>query len=68
MLELQRAVVEEVKAADSARTAEEIAAAVERPDEVETVFKILEHLAGSARFGIVMGPAERPDLVTFRSS
>jgi len=68
VLELQRAVVEQVRATGSARTAEEIAAAVERSDEVETVFKILEHLAGNARFGIAMEPAERPDLVTFRSS
>ena len=66
VLELQRLVVEQVKSSGAVRTAGEIAAALGRPEEAETVFKILEHLAAGGERGIVMDEAATPDRATFR--
>jgi glucose-6-phosphate isomerase len=53
---LQREVVAQLAGADTALTAEELAGRAGRPDQVETVFKILEHLAADARRGVVREP------------
>ena len=46
VIELQRKVLAELRShAGKAATAEELAAAIGAPDEAETVFKVLEHLA-----------------------
>ena len=57
VLELQRKVVAKLRG-DKAKghTAEELAAAVGSPDEVETVFKVLEHLAANADQGVKREP------------
>ena len=57
VLELQRKVLAKVRG-DKAKghTAEEVAAAVGTPDEVETVFKVLEHLAANADQGVKREP------------
>ena len=57
VLELQRKVLAALRAEPSrARTAQELALAVGTPDEVETVFKILEHLAANASVQREPGP------------
>ena len=65
VLELQQRIVEHIGQASKPQTAGEIAVAVDRPDEVETVFQVLEHLAANGRAGVVMKPADSPDRATF---
>jgi glucose-6-phosphate isomerase len=57
VLELQRQVLAKLRG-DQAKghTAEELASAVGSPDEVETVFKVLEHLAANADSGVRREP------------
>ena len=57
VLELQRKVLAKLRG-DKAKghTAEELASAVGTPDEVETVFKVLEHLAANADSGVKREP------------
>lgn len=53
VLVLQRRLLAELRAKPgTARTAEELAEAVGAPDEVETVFKLLEHLAANPAQGV----------------
>jgi glucose-6-phosphate isomerase len=53
VLELQLKLLGQLRAAQGpGRTAEELAAAVGSPDEVETVFKVLEHLAANPDHGV----------------
>lgn len=47
VLSLQKRIVTALKSEKSARTAEEIAATINEQDDVETVFKILEHLSAN---------------------
>jgi glucose-6-phosphate isomerase len=49
VLAIQRAVVEQLARAKSPMTAEQVARAFGKPEAVETVFKILEHLAANQR-------------------
>jgi glucose-6-phosphate isomerase len=65
VLDLQRAAVTSLQAMDGPRTAEEIATAAGHPDEAETVYKILEHLAVNGDRGVRMKAAESPDRATF---
>ncbi|MCP3139856.1 glucose-6-phosphate isomerase [Pyxidicoccus xibeiensis] len=63
VLELQRKVMARLKEARSeARSAEQLAADIGAPDEAETVFKVLEHLAANPGRGVQRtggpGPAE----------
>ncbi len=67
VLGLQPRVREALRAASGSRTAEEIAAAVGQPDEVETVFKLLEHLAACPGSGIVADGTAEPQRATFRA-
>jgi glucose-6-phosphate isomerase len=46
--------------ADSAWTADGIAKAIRAPDDVETVFKICEHLAANTGRGVVKQPGKTP--------
>ena len=57
VLELQRKVLAKLRG-DKAKghTAEELATAVGAPDEVETVFKVLEHLSANADSGVKREP------------
>jgi glucose-6-phosphate isomerase len=53
VLELQRKVLAKLRGDKSkGHTAEELASAMGTPDEVETVFKVLEHLAANADSGV----------------
>ncbi|MFY0563286.1 glucose-6-phosphate isomerase [Archangium lansingense] len=57
VLELQRKVLARLRGEKAkGHTAEEVAAAVGSPDEVETVFKVLEHLAANADQGVKREP------------
>lgn len=47
VLELQRKALGRLRAEKGARTAEQLAQEIGAPDEVETVFKVLEHLAAN---------------------
>jgi len=49
VLAIQHAVVEQLARAKSPMTAEQVARAIGKPEAVETVFKILEHLAANQR-------------------
>jgi glucose-6-phosphate isomerase len=60
VLDLQRKILADLKAhAGSVRTAEVIAASA-RTDDVETVFKILEHLAANADHGVARHDGATP--------
>ncbi len=67
VLDLQRLVAAQLRSAAGARTAEQIAGAIGKPDEVESVFKILEHLASNPERSVVMDKADSLDRVTFRA-
>ncbi len=67
VLDLQRLVVEELAPGSEARTAMEIAEAIGQADEVETVFRVLEHLAANNLRGVVQQDADSPADVRFRA-
>jgi glucose-6-phosphate isomerase len=54
------------KQSDRSFSAEECAAALARPEEVETVFIILRHLAANPDHGVTASPTEKPWETTFR--
>jgi glucose-6-phosphate isomerase len=58
VLDLQRRALDALRKAGEPRTAEEIATAV-GADDVETVFKVLEHAAANADHGVERLPAAR---------
>lgn len=61
ILMLQKEVVGELAREGSpARSAPELAAAIGRPEDAETVFKVLEHLASNPGRGIVREPGATP--------
>jgi glucose-6-phosphate isomerase len=61
VLDLQRRVVATLQAhGGAAATCEQIAQRAERPDEVETVFKILEHLAANPGRGVLKAAGSGP--------
>ncbi|MBM3889320.1 MAG: glucose-6-phosphate isomerase, partial [Verrucomicrobia bacterium] len=61
VLELQRAIFAHLRAnRGRAFTAESLAAAIEQPGEVETVFKICEHLAANPQRGVKRSPGKSP--------
>ncbi|ATB30484.1 glucose-6-phosphate isomerase [Melittangium boletus] len=69
VLQLQRQVVERLRAEPAkAYTAEELARAVGAADEVETVFKVLEHLSANAQPGIQREPGANRFEARFRAS
>ena len=65
VLELQEKAVAHLESARGVQTAEQVADAIGQPQETETVFKVLEHLAANER-GIIMQPADNPRGATFR--
>jgi glucose-6-phosphate isomerase len=66
VLDLQKKVVEHVLASRGAETAEAIADAVGQPDDVETVYAILEHKSHNDR-GITMTRGATPREATFEA-
>jgi glucose-6-phosphate isomerase len=67
VIALQEKAVEELsKAKGSARTAEEIARAIDAPDEAETIYKVLEHLAANGR-QIQKEPGEGPAKARYKA-
>ncbi len=69
VLQLQRQVVERLRAEPSrAHSAEELAQALGTPDEVETVFKVLEHLSANAPSGIRREPGASRFQARYRAS
>ena len=69
VLELQRQVLARLRGEPAkAHTAEELARAVGAPDEVETVFKVLEHLAANAPAGVRREPGTSRFDARFRAS
>jgi glucose-6-phosphate isomerase len=61
VLELQKKLLGQLRGAKGqGRTAEELAAAVGAPDEVETVFKVLEHLAANNDHGVARTEGATP--------
>jgi len=58
--ELQRAVVTHLKGIDAPQTAEEVADSIGQAEHVETVYKLLEHLATDPGRGIVVSPGPTP--------
>jgi glucose-6-phosphate isomerase len=64
VLELKEKIECHLSASKAPQTAGEIAGAIGQPDEVETVFKILEHLGANDR-GITMKAADSPAEATF---
>ncbi|MGE5124694.1 MAG: glucose-6-phosphate isomerase [Betaproteobacteria bacterium] len=66
VLDLQRRVARALAArADAGATADEIAAAAGAPDEVETVFLLLERLAANAERSVVKRPGRTPFDATY---
>ncbi len=65
VLGLQRKVVEHLRSARGPMTAEQIASAVGEPDEVETVYKVLEHLAANRVRGVAMRRGATPAETSF---
>ncbi len=60
VIELQTAVWRQLKTSRGAQsTAEEIAMAIDAPQEVETIYKVLEHLAANSR-GVRKTPGSNP--------
>lgn len=49
VLAIQRAALGQLRTAHAPQTAEQVAAAIGEPEQVETVYKILEHLASSGQ-------------------
>lgn len=69
VLELQRKVLARLRAEPTkAQSAEELALAVGAPDEVETVFKVLEHLVANAPAGVRREPGSSRFDARFRAS
>lgn len=65
----QRAVAELKKQGNKqALTADQIAAAIGAPDEAETVYKVLQHLAANHNRGVVQGGSGGPATITFRAN
>jgi glucose-6-phosphate isomerase len=58
VLEIQKAVLAALKS--SPETAVAIAASIGRPDDVETIFKICEHLAANPDRGVAKVPGQSP--------
>lgn len=68
VIQLQKDVLEYFGANKAkASTATQISAAIKKPDEVETVFKICTHLAANKGQGIIRTPAQPPTAATFTS-
>ncbi|WIG93546.1 glucose-6-phosphate isomerase [Myxococcus sp. SDU36] len=68
VLELQRKLTTRLREARAeARTAEQLAADIGMPDEVETVFKVLQHLAANPDRGVTRTPGATPAQARFQA-
>ncbi len=67
VLSLQTTVVTALQAAASSQTAAQIAASIGKPDQVEHVFKILEHLASNPDRGVMRVSGDGPLTDQFRT-
>jgi len=68
VLELQRKLTARLREARAeARTAEQLAADIGLPDEVETVFKVLQHLAANPERGVERTEGPTPPQARFRA-
>jgi glucose-6-phosphate isomerase len=65
VLELQTKILAQLKTTPQPQTAEQIATALEMPDEAEWIYKILEHLAENRDRGIRKTAAETPSTVSY---
>ena len=52
VLEIQRQLLSRLRSAPGARTAEQLAQEIGTPDDVETAFKVLEHMAANPDHGV----------------
>jgi glucose-6-phosphate isomerase len=68
VLDLQRKVVGHLRSAAQPRTAEAVAEEIGQPDEAETVFKILEHLAANRRGIAIERRGALPAQAAFRAT
>jgi glucose-6-phosphate isomerase len=68
VLDLQSKVVTQLKSANRPHSAADVADAIGLPDEVETVYKILEHLAVTGGRGIAMGAGDSPKTILFHAT
>ncbi|MBD3867048.1 MAG: glucose-6-phosphate isomerase [Acidobacteria bacterium] len=67
VLDLQARLVAEMKGRGKAGgTCQDLAVSLGSPEEVETVFRILEHLAANPDRGVVRTPGESPFTATYR--
>ena len=67
VLSLQARLIEELKCrGDAGGTCEDLAEALGSPEEVETVFRILEHLAANPDRGVPKSPGDTPFNATYR--
>ena len=66
VLDLQKRVVTHLVSTDRAETAGAIAEAIGQPDDVEMIYKVVEHLSRNGR-GITMKSANAPHAATFRA-
>jgi len=60
ILDVQHKVVAALAGTRQPRTAAQLATQIGQPDEAETVYKILEHLAANPGRGVNMQPGEKP--------
>jgi len=60
VISLQKQVMQSMRSSKQAATVEAIATSIGRPDQAETIFKILEHLSANPGRGIKKHPAETP--------
>jgi glucose-6-phosphate isomerase len=68
VLDVQTKLVAALQAAGSAQTASQLAAAMSQPDQVETVYQILRHLAANPDRGVTRVTDGAPGMETFRAS
>jgi len=68
VLGLQAKVLAQLQSASGPQTADQIAASLGLPDQVEWIFKILQHLSFNSDRGITQTAGETPALTMFRLS
>ena len=68
VLDLKAKVVAQLKSATEPQTAEQLAESLAIPDQVEWIYKILQHLAANPDRGILQTSGDTPSLAKFRCS
>jgi glucose-6-phosphate isomerase len=67
VLDIELLLQKEIKAVGHPRTAEQIAEAIGRPEETETVYHLLEYLAANPGRGVSRSGGNRPTEVKFKA-